>query len=124
MGQASRILSSYLSLERTFRRHPALAHDKSPPAKHNMAKVTEDAIQINLPFAAPALGIPEPTTISINKANLQLLVRVLVGVCALLLFWPKVKSAFGFTSKRDMEAETRDIQERIAKLEQERNRTQ
>jgi len=89
-----------------------------------MAKVTEDTIQINLPFAVPALGIPEPTTISINKANLQTLVRVLVGVCALLLFWPKVKSAFGFTSKRDMEAETRDIQQRIAKLEQERSPTQ
>jgi len=87
-----------------------------------MAKVTEDSIQINLPFALPALGLAEPTTISINKATLQVLVRVIVGVCALMLFWPKVKAAFGFTS-RDLEAETREIQERIAKLEHERSQT-
>jgi len=84
-----------------------------------MAKVTEDSIQIYLPFAVPFLGLQEPTTISINKAYLQLLVRIIVVVCTGLLFWPKIKGAFGFEA-RDMEAETKDIQERIAKLEHER----
>ncbi|KAK5939324.1 hypothetical protein PMZ80_008628 [Knufia obscura] len=88
-----------------------------------MAKVTEDSIQVSLPFAVPLLGIPEPTTISVNKANLQLLVRIIVGVCAFLLFWPKIKGAFGFAA-RDMEQETKDIQERIAKLEHEREQKQ
>jgi len=89
-----------------------------------MAKVTEDSIQISLPFAVPALGIAEPATISINKANLQLLVRVIVGICAAFLFWPKIRAAFGLAPPRDMEAEARDIQERIAKLEHERGQTQ
>lgn len=88
-----------------------------------MAKVTEDSIQINVPFAIPLLGIPEPTTVSINKANLQFLVRIIVGLCSLFLFWPKVKAALGFGS-RDMEAETKDIQDRIAKLEHERHQAQ
>ena len=96
---------------------------RSPLDKPKMAKVTDDSIQINVPFALPALGMPEPTTISINKANFQFAVRLIVGICAFLLFWPKIKGAFGI-APRDMEAETKDIQERIAKLEHERNQSQ
>ena len=86
-----------------------------------MAKVTDDTIQIDVPFTIPALGMSEPTTISISKANLQLAVRILVGVCTVFLFWPKIRMAFGFGTGRDVEMETKDIQERIAKLEHERD---
>lgn len=87
-----------------------------------MAKVTDDAIEIGIPFALPFLGIHKPTTLSINKAYLQLAVRIIVSVCAALLFWPKIKSAFGFSSNAVTEAQTQEIQDRIAKLEHERDR--
>lgn len=89
-----------------------------------MAKVTDDAIEIGIPFALPFLGINEPTTLSINKTYLQLLVRIIVTVCTGFLFWPRIKTAFGFSSNAVTEAQTQEIQDRIAKLEHERDQRQ
>lgn len=89
-----------------------------------MAKVTDNSIEIGIPFAIPSIGIHEPVTLSINKAYFQVCVRVIVGICAFLLFWPKIKAAFGFTSPAVMEAQTQEIQERIAKMEHERDERQ
>lgn len=88
-----------------------------------MAKVTDEAIQISIPFAVPLLGLHEPTTISVDRSILQTVVRVIVVICAALLFWPRVKTAFGF-SNTVTEDQTKDIQERIAKLEHERGQRQ
>lgn len=79
-----------------------------------------DSIHIPVPFALPFLGIPEPTTLSINKGQFQLFMRIVVFVCSALIFWPKIKGAFGFSSAADTEEQRKDIQERIAKIEHER----
>lgn len=81
--------------------------------------VTDEYIQIPIPFAVPILGLNEPTTISIDKARLQLIVRIIVAICTGFLLWPKFRTGLGL-SNRNMDAEQRDIQERIAKLEHER----
>lgn len=84
-----------------------------------MAKVTDDSIQVNIPFAVPFLGLHEPTTFSLNRNIFQTAVRVIVVVCSALLFWPRIKAAFGFRDTVS-EDQTKDIQERIAKLEHEK----
>ena len=84
-----------------------------------MKLITDESINIPIPFAIPLLGITEPTTLSVDKARFQLLVRIIVVICAGLLFWPKVKGAFGFSTAADTEAQRKDIQERIAKIEHE-----
>ena len=86
-----------------------------------MAVFEGDSIQIPVPFALPFLGITDSSTFTINKAYFQLFVRIVVTVCAVLLFWPKIKGAFGFTNTADTEAQRKDIQERIAKIEHERD---
>lgn len=86
----------------------------------DMAMVTENTIQFQVPFAIPSLGIQEPTTISSNKQNLQLIVQIIVAVCAGFLLWPKLLPPSASRAEM-MEAETKDIQGRIAKLEHERD---
>ena len=85
-----------------------------------MATVTENSIIISIPFAIPAIGLTQPTTISLNKNVVQTIIRIIVAICAAIIFWPKIAPAFGFGGQRDVEAE-RDIQERIAKMESERD---
>lgn len=86
-----------------------------------MAIIEEEYIRLPIPFALPFLGISEPTTLSINKAQFQLFMRVVVFICSAFLFWPKVKGAFGFSTAVDTEEQRRDLQERIAKIEHERD---
>lgn len=86
-----------------------------------MAILTDDKIQLPIPFAVPFLGLHEPTSIAFDKSQVQLVVRVLVCLCSVLLFWPKIRAAFGF-SAAPSEDQTKEIQERIAKLEHEREK--
>ena len=89
-----------------------------------MAELKDDSIQLTAPFALPFLGIQEGMTLSLNKSNLQLFMRVMVCVCSALLFWPRIRGAFGFAPSAATEAQTKDIQERIAKIEHEREQKQ
>lgn len=86
-----------------------------------MASVEDDYIRIPIPFAVPIIGITEPTSLSINKAQFQLLMRIVVFICTGFLFWPKIKGAFGFATGPDTEEQRKDLQERIAKIEHERS---
>lgn len=86
-----------------------------------MAIIDEEYIRIPIPFALPFLGVTEPTSLSINKAQFQLFMRIVVFVCSAFLFWPKIKGAFGFQTVVNTEEQLNDIQERIAKIEHERD---
>lgn len=86
-----------------------------------MSTIQEEYIRIPIPFALPFLGVSEPTTLSINKAQFQLFMRIVVFICSGFLFWPKIKGAFGFSTAADTEEQRKDLQERIAKLEHERD---
>lgn len=88
-----------------------------------MAFVEDDTIKIRIPFAVPFLGIHEPTTLNISKTNFQFVLRLVVCFCAFLLFWPRVVSTWRAATGSDDEARQKEINERIAKIEKERDST-
>lgn len=88
-----------------------------------MASVDDDSIKVSVPFAIPFLGISEPTTLHINKSSFQLFMRVVVIVCTFLLFWPRLVSTWRAATGTDEEAKRKEINERIGKLEKERDAT-
>jgi len=88
-----------------------------------MAFVEDDRIKIKIPFAVPFLGIHEPTTLNLNKATFQFVLRLVVCFCAFLLFWPRVVRTWRAATGTDDEARQKEINERIAKMEKERDAT-
>lgn len=84
-------------------------------------KTEPDLLEFTIPTIR-FLGINEPMTLQFEKEYLKLAVRVVVVWCTFLLFRDRIgklwRSMFGDTD----EARQREIQEKIAVLEAERDR--
>lgn len=87
----------------------------------NRRKAEPDLLEITIP-SIRFLGINEPFTLQFEKEYLKLFVRIIVVWCTFLLFKDRMAKAWRTMFGDNDEARQREIQERIAVLEAERDR--
>lgn len=68
------------------------------------------------------LGMEEPMQLHFDKETIKLFVRIVVVWCTFLLFRPRMVKAWKVMFGDNDEARQRDVQARIAKLEEERDK--
>lgn len=87
----------------------------------NKARREADLLEITIP-SIRFLGMNEPLTLQLEKEYLKLAVRILVVWCTFLLFKDRMAKAWRTMFGDNDEARQKEISERIAKLEAERDR--
>lgn len=87
----------------------------------NKARQEPDLLEFTVP-SIRFLGINEPLHLQFEKEYLKLAVRILVVWCTFLLFKPRMARAWRIMFGDNDEARQKEISERIAKLEAERDR--
>lgn len=87
----------------------------------NRANKQPDLLEITIP-TIHFLGIHEPFTLQFEKEYLKLAVRVIVVWCTFLLFRPRMAKAWKVMFGDNDEERQREVQERVAQLEAEREK--
>lgn len=88
----------------------------------NRADKEPDLLEFTIPTIS-FLGMNEPLHLQFEKEYLKLAVRVIVVWCTFLLFRPRMAKAWNVMFGNNDEEKQREIQERIAVLEAQREKS-